>query len=420
MDCERFDEVVVDVLYGEVPEAEASAARQHLGRCERCAAVLANLREARKLVALPMEEPPEQLDEVVLEAARRAHRQLPWPRKIGRAVSWAGSWAMRPQLAMAALLLLMIGSSLLLLRGRPGASPMGVVRVTEQGVPERQRPERAGHTAPEMAAVPMPGESPRAAAAAPAEAVPAPERVAGASAGSERARDKGEAKSSTAAPGDQPDPSALAMRTDEAEEAALPPPRAQPASPVAAAPPAGAGANPALSYGNVAQQGAAPAPASTVPPGDAFAEAMARYRAHDYAAASRGFDAVAAAGGPNAPSAALHAARAVRSSAGCSAALPRFEAVSSRYGGASAGVQAKWEAATCYRSLGNLERTRQLLNELAAIEGQRDRAERELAELAAGANRAPAKAKGRTEPRKAAPAGKSDRKASDRGAASAY
>lgn len=48
---------------------------------------------------------------------------------------------MRPQLAMAAVFVLVIGSSLLLLRAKPGTPSIGPVRVTERGEPSPERDE---------------------------------------------------------------------------------------------------------------------------------------------------------------------------------------------------------------------------------------------------------------------------------------
>lgn len=140
MDCEQFELIVMDLLYGDLAESEAAAARRHIEQCDRCSSILSSLRAARKGSAMPLEEPPADLEAKLVTEAKAAQKDAPWPRRIGRAISWAGSYAMRPQLAMAALLMLMIGSSLLLLRGRPG-SQVGVVHVTEQGVPEREQAE---------------------------------------------------------------------------------------------------------------------------------------------------------------------------------------------------------------------------------------------------------------------------------------
>ena len=93
-----------------------------------------------------------------------AQRKAPWPRKILRGLAWAGSHAMRPQLAMAALFFLVIGSSMLLLRAKPGT--VGVpVRVTENGAPSPEVREPA--IAPLAAATALPRPEAFAAAEAP-------------------------------------------------------------------------------------------------------------------------------------------------------------------------------------------------------------------------------------------------------------
>jgi hypothetical protein len=92
---------------------------------------------------LPLEAPSSDLEDRILEAERAAQQRAPWHRKLMRGLAWAGSHAMRPQLAMAALFFLVVGSSLLLLRARPGtvAAP---VSVTERGTPDRAAPESDG------------------------------------------------------------------------------------------------------------------------------------------------------------------------------------------------------------------------------------------------------------------------------------
>ena len=39
MDCEKFDEHVIDALYGELDELTAAALRRHVESCSRCAAI---------------------------------------------------------------------------------------------------------------------------------------------------------------------------------------------------------------------------------------------------------------------------------------------------------------------------------------------------------------------------------------------
>ena len=65
---------------------------------------------------LPLVEPPDDLEARILDAVAVAHTRTPLHKKVLRGLAWAGSHAMRPQLAMAALFFLVIGSSLLLLR----------------------------------------------------------------------------------------------------------------------------------------------------------------------------------------------------------------------------------------------------------------------------------------------------------------
>ena len=111
MDCERFDRVVLDLLYEELDELTAAAARRHVEQCVRCRGILAGLRATREVATLPLVDAPAGLEHSILEAERRARESLPLRRRLGRGVSVLAGYAMRPQLAMAALLLLAIGSS---------------------------------------------------------------------------------------------------------------------------------------------------------------------------------------------------------------------------------------------------------------------------------------------------------------------
>src|SRR6185437_14318926 len=131
MDCERFDQHVIDELYDELDELTHAALKRHVEGCSRCAGILSGLRATRDVGVLPIEEPSDELEARILDAAFVAQTKAPWPRKVLRGLAWAGSHAMRPQLAMAALFFLVIGSSMLLLRARPG----GPARVAERGIP---------------------------------------------------------------------------------------------------------------------------------------------------------------------------------------------------------------------------------------------------------------------------------------------
>ncbi len=134
MDCERFDRVVLELLYDELDELTAAAARRHLEHCARCRGILAGLRATREVGALPLVDPPDGLELRILDAERQLHGHLPLDKRVGRAVSVLAGYAMRPQLAMAATLLLVIGAGLFFFRGRP--SGHDTVSVTERGVAE--------------------------------------------------------------------------------------------------------------------------------------------------------------------------------------------------------------------------------------------------------------------------------------------
>ena len=112
-----------------------------------------------------MVQPSDDLEERVLAAAFAAQKQTPFPRKVLRALAWAGSHAMRPQLAMAALFFLVIGSSLLLLRARPGTA-IAPPHVTERGAPA---PDDEPPPLPAAAAPASPVAQSSAAPAAPAD-----------------------------------------------------------------------------------------------------------------------------------------------------------------------------------------------------------------------------------------------------------
>lgn len=142
MDCEKFDDYVMDALYGELDELTLEALKRHVEGCARCGPVWSGLKGTRSAVTLPLEEPDPALEDRILAAERSVQHTAPIHRKIMRAAAWAGSVVMRPQFAMAAVFMLVVGSSLMLLRARPGTmSPP--VQVSEQGRPETVPAEKA-------------------------------------------------------------------------------------------------------------------------------------------------------------------------------------------------------------------------------------------------------------------------------------
>ena len=145
MDCERFDKNSMDLLYGELDELSEAATLRHLHHCTRCRGIWGHLRTTRELSQLPQEEPPSGLAARILDAERLAHQSLPLGERFSRTVSVLAGYAMRPQLAMAVLLALMVGSGLIFVRGQPTGSSADGIRVVERGAPSGELPgKRAG------------------------------------------------------------------------------------------------------------------------------------------------------------------------------------------------------------------------------------------------------------------------------------
>jgi hypothetical protein len=158
MDCDQFESAMMDVLYGELDAAKRAAARDHTAVCATCAARLRGLRASRRVASVPLALSSDGLVQPVAVAADERtsaeggvvdsdertsagggvvkRGDAPSLRqRTARIVSLAGSWAMRPQTAMSAVFLVMIGTSVLLLRGKAHAPTEASVTVTQQGTP---------------------------------------------------------------------------------------------------------------------------------------------------------------------------------------------------------------------------------------------------------------------------------------------
>ena len=340
MDCEKFDRIVLDLLYEELDELTSAAARRHMEHCARCRTIGSGLRATREVGALPLVEPPPGLELRILQAEEQAAELLPISKRLGRGLSLLAGYAMRPQVSMAALLMLMIGSSLFFLRAQPGDREH--VLVTERGVPESDNES--------VTIVPKKPEAPE---PAPVAAHPAP----------------------------SPRVDEVTARRDRATEPKLETaPQAPPTERFAAAPPpeaARSGATLGASSDDKDLEGSAEPSTDSDASYDA---AMAAYRDGRYSEAQRRFDEIASLGGSHAANAALYGAQALRRVSGCPTAAPRFEAVHSRYPG-SVGSDAAWQAADCYRSLGELARARQNYEQLSADPSYKTRAKEAIAEL---------------------------------------
>jgi hypothetical protein len=352
MDCEKYDSLIIDELYDELDELTSAAMKRHASGCPRCASKMVGLKTTRELSKLAEPDFPPGLEERILSAAREAEKVVPIGRsRLSRAVSFAGTWAMRPQTAMAALFLLMIGSSAVLLRSRQ-PKESAALTVTQEGAPS---PAAAADDREESKSAFGGSNAHGAVAAAPtmtaaASAAPAPLALAeprGASAGKAELDDPSAPRDSKEAKKDKDDlgragpggglSGTLALGGGAsngyapAQEAPATPPAPPAAAPMAAA--KGAEQNQAR-----ARDGS----------GDAFTAGMAAYQARQYADATRKLDEAASLGNP---AAALWAARSVREGSGCAAAVPRFNAVAAK--GGSTGADATFDAARCYDALGD-------------------------------------------------------------------
>lgn len=445
MDCEKFETTMIDELYDELDELTSAAAKRHVAGCARCAALLGGLRATRRLVSgraggsggLSV-EPPADLEERILAAAREAQKVVP-VRRMSRVVSWAGNWAMKPQTQMAAVFLLMIGSSVFLLRGKHAASSAekAAMTVTEQGAPAASalartdqesldtRSAESAHGTQDNRAKAMatatttPQDNPIA-MAAPVIAAPtaaAPGVMDSLTGGAGREADKGalgqafvdddEQSARRAGPsnagaiggaGGLARAGASRPAPKLANAAAEPPP---PPAPAAVAAPAQAQApmksapKPMAASGEATDQKKKESRDRLEESKDGsvtFGTAKAAFDAGNFGEATRQFDAVARSGDLNA---ALWAARSVRSGSGCSIAVTRFTQLATRAGSGTVGNDARLEAGQCLRQMGSFEAARAQLVPLITVPSHGQRAQRELSAM-------PPSAAARATPRKAA------------------
>lgn len=362
MDCEKFESNLIDELYGELDDVTSAAMKRHAAGCSRCAGLLGGLKATRKVAALPMEPLPDGLEERILGAAREAQKVVPMRSKFATFVSRAGAWAMRPQTAMAAVFLLAIGSSVVLMntsRSRE-ASPASVA-VQTKGSPMDLPPAASG-------------------------AEQALDRADNAH-GTLDQQGRGRAMA-TAAPGMlEKDKVALAdEERSNADPNSLSADGKLDRGLVAnAATPAGAPDTTTILGGASGSGGGYTTEATQQAYGSggvpAFQSAMDDYRAKKFDDATRRFDTMAA----NDPNAALWAARSVRDGSGCGAAVARFDQVAARADGTPTGYEAMLDAGRCYKQLGNYDAARARFAKLAGVPTYATRAQTELDTMAPAA-----------------------------------
>jgi hypothetical protein len=419
MDCEKFEPLLLDELYEELDEVTSAAVKRHVSGCARCASILNGMRSTRRLAVLPMLAIPDGLEDRILASVKEAQKVVPIQSRASRALSWAGSWAMRPQTAMAAVFLLMIGTSAFVIRSRHSSEQAAAVSVTEQGAPAGQtapaddnlqsldnKAAAAAHgpnqpapiTAPPIATV-APAAS--ALALAPDPAAGPAGVVDGLTGGKGRPSKEGESFGSTLAGDDTAATRGAAANKDkndeqrraaadalEKEQKVAPRPMARtgPSDISNAGVPGGAPPPAANTFADRDGEFAPRAPAVQSPatkkadqPQDGYSQGMAAYRSRNYPEAQRQFDNAARSGDQNA---ALWAAKAVKDgSGGCGAAIPRFDSVAQKASGSYTGNEATLESARCQIQMGQLDAARQKLNSLASSSTHAQQAQQALNDL---------------------------------------
>ena len=104
----------------------------------------ASLRATREVGVLPIVEPPDDLEARILDAvAGMLQTRIPLHKRVLRGLAWAGSHAMRPQLAMAALFFLVIGSKKSAAIAEGASQPAGAdpCRGGDHGAASRSAPK---------------------------------------------------------------------------------------------------------------------------------------------------------------------------------------------------------------------------------------------------------------------------------------
>jgi hypothetical protein len=354
MDCERFEANLIDELYDELDELTSAAAKRHVAGCARCASLLGGLRATRRVAVLSMVEPSGDLEERILAAARNAQKVVPVGRRLSRAVSLAGSWAMRPQTAMAAVFILIVGWSVLLVR-RNKIADSGSVTVTAHGQP-------AAESAP----------SPSASTDAPA--APLDSKVAAAAHGAPN--NYAPTPTASAAPTNE---GALAYRERPATAKGAPEPIAAALPPPS--PPAGQvkdsddSSNLPKVAGSVAPGwGSAPMGPRAAQPGSGGGQGIStpqndRGGAADFAEA-------------------LRDANRTRDTNGCGAATEGFDRIAQEAWGTQAGYEATFNAGQCYKELGKTDLALQRFRSLITVTRYASLAQTQINNLSASQNQA--------------------------------
>ncbi len=156
-DCEACRDALTELVCEELDTDAREAVTRHLEGCPKCAAELSRMRGVLQAAqAIPLEAPSQRVHDAVMLAAREAQarrgaqaqlQREAAPGLLAKLRAWlasAGTWAMSPQVAMASVLLLMLGVGLTALPLGRDREPVAL-RATEEA--EAANPASATATA---------------------------------------------------------------------------------------------------------------------------------------------------------------------------------------------------------------------------------------------------------------------------------
>jgi len=170
-DCEACRDALTELVCDELDADTRAAVMRHIEGCTSCAMELSRFRSVMQVAeAVPLEAPSQRVHDAVMLAAREAQarraaqvqvKREAAPGVLAKLRAWlasAGTWAMSPQVAMASVLLLMLGVGLMALPLGEDREPVALRAAEEQ---ETAHPaSAAAAAAPATPAYPAPEPAP--------------------------------------------------------------------------------------------------------------------------------------------------------------------------------------------------------------------------------------------------------------------
>ena len=135
MDCEQFERSVLQFVGGELNDVTRAASLRHLDQCRRCQRLEHRIQAAVDHCLLPQVTPSEELVTLIERDESEIQTRLGIGERSRRFARKLADYAMRPQVAMSTMLLLLIlvGITLFDAAGDPDD------RVAERGIPEQPK-----------------------------------------------------------------------------------------------------------------------------------------------------------------------------------------------------------------------------------------------------------------------------------------